>query len=290
MDAESTNEASDSAAINRYRFLAAKAGSGEILFTSSAALLLQIKRAVEDAECSLDHLAKLIRAEPLLAARVVAVANSVTYNRSGREIADVKQAIARIGLNTVRALAMSLLVRQLAEQPKQPRLAALAHQLWQHTIHVAALAQIIARRVTHQDPEAALFAGILHEVAGFYLLAHAGDVPELSRGLPLAWQSQGEAIVGTALLSALEVPKGISLAITQLWEGYLALPPVSLGDTLLLAEEIAPIPSPLYWQGDARLPSELRCAHIEMLVDQQTLTSILNESTKEVDSLVAALK
>lgn len=272
-----------------YRRIAEEADRGELVFPTHAEVGLRIKRALDDPDCSTDQAAKLIQAEPLLAARVVAMANSVAYNRSGREITDVRQAVARLGFRTLRSLTMSLLVRQMSGQPADPAHQALVRQLWEHTVHVAALAHVIARRVTHQDPETALFAGILHEVAGFYRIARAKDVPGLLDGDPAAWQGEGEAVVGAALLKVLEVPEPVAAAVADMWQGYLAIPPASLGDTLLLAEELAPVASPLYWapeqdEADADAPQ------IEMAVDEATLTGILAESAGEVQSLIDALK
>ena len=277
-------------ALERYRAIAASADRGDLVFSSSAELGLRIKRALDDQDCSVDQAAKLIQAEPLLAARVVAMANSVAYNRSGRAIADVRQAVSRLGFRTLRSLTMSMLVRKMSGQPGEPHLKAIAQQLWEHTAHVSALAHVIARRVTHQDPEEALFAGILHEVAGFYLIARAADVPELATGIPADWQGEGEVFVGKALLKVLEVPEAIATAIGDLWEGYLAHPPTSLGDTLLLAEQLAPVPSPLYWAPDRSIADEAGKPHIDMIIDQETLTSILDESAAEVRSFIDALK
>lgn len=274
-------------ALERYRAIAATAARGDLVFPTSAELCLRIKRALDDPGCSVDQAARLIQAEPLLAARVVAMANSVAYNRGGRAIADVRQAASRLGFRTLRALTMAMLVRQMSGQPREPRLKALMRQLWEHTAHVSALAHVLARRVAHQDPEAALFAGILHEVAGFYLVARAADVPELATGLPADWQGGGEAVVGSALFKVLEVPETIAAAIGDLWAGYLAHPPASLGDTLLLAEQLAPVPSPLYWAPDQSVAG---APHIEMLFDAETLTGILGESAAEVRSLIDALK
>lgn len=276
--------------LERYRAIAASADRGDLVFSSSAELGLRIKRALDDQNCSVDQAARLIQAEPLLAARVVAMANSVAYNRSGREIADVRQAVSRLGFRTLRSLTMSMLVRKLSGQPGTPRFKAIAQQLWEHTAHVSALAHVIARRVTHQDPEEALFAGILHEVAGFHLIARAADVPELATGIPADWQGEGEVFVGKALLKVLEVPEAIAAAIGDLWEGYLAHPPTSLGDTLLLAEQLTPVPSPLYWSPDRSIAGAAGMPHIDMIIDQETLTSILDESAAEVRSLIDALK
>jgi len=273
-----------------YRRIADEADRGELVFPTSAEVGLRIKRALDDPDCSVEQAAKLVQAEPLLAARVVAVANSVAYNRSGREITDVRQSVTRLGFRTLRSLTMSMLVKQISGQPANVAHREMAQRLWEHTTHVAALCHVIARRITHLDPETALFAGILHEVAGFYLISRAHDMPALLDEDMESWQENGESIVGTALFKVLEVPEGVSSAIGDLWQGYLAIPPTSLGDTLLLAEELAPVKSPLYWSPEKEVGAEAGTPHIEIALDEETLSSILAESAVEVQSLISALK
>lgn len=272
-----------------YQRIADEADRGELVFPTSAEVGLRIKRALDDPDCSTDQAAKLIQAEPLLAARVVAVANSVAYNRSGREITDVRQSVSRLGFRTLRSLTMSLLVKQMSGQPSDPAHKVIAQKLWEHTAHVAALCNVIARRVTHQDPETAMFAGILHEVAGFYLISRAREIPALLEGDPADWQGHGESVVGAALLKVLEVPEAVASAIGDMWDGYLAIPPTTLGDTLLLAEELAPVASPLYWRPSEE-SEQAGKPQIEIALDEETLTSILAESAEEVHSLISALK
>jgi HD-like signal output (HDOD) protein len=272
-----------------YQQIAAGADSGSLVFPTNAEVGLRIKRALDDPECSIDQAAKLIQAEPVLAARVVAVANSVAYNRSGREITDVRQAVSRLGFRTLRSLTMSVLVKQMSGQPSDPAQKALALKLWEHTAHVAALCHVIARRVTHQDPDTALFAGILHEVAGFYLISRAKDSPELLTGDLSDWEGNGECTIGRALVKMLEVPEAVAGAIEDYWQGYLAMPPTSLGDTILLAEELSPVGSPLYWSPDKEGEAAGK-PQIEIALDEETLSSILAESAEEVQSLISALK
>ncbi len=270
-----------------YQQIAAEAERGELVFPTSAEVGLRIKRALDDQDASMDQAAKLIQAEPVLTARVVAMANSVTYNRSGREITDLKQAVSRLGFRTLKSLTMSVLTRQIAGSTTDPELKKMSQQLWEHTAHVSALCHVIARRVTHQDPETALLVGILHEVAGFYLIGRAqGKAALLAGDLP-DWQGEGEMIVGGVLLKALGVPEAVSTAIEDFWEGYLAMPPTSLGDTLLLAEELAPVPSPLYWAPDG---SEEGRPQLEIALDEETLSEIMAESAEDVQSLLVALK
>src|SRR3546814_12233479 len=88
------------------------------------------------------------------------LSNSVAFNRSGREVTEVKTAVTRLGFKTVRSLAAALVTRQMAGAAGSASHQELAARLWQHTTHVASLAHVIARRVTHVDPDTAMFAEI----------------------------------------------------------------------------------------------------------------------------------
>lgn len=268
--------------------IAADAARGEVVFPTHARIALRVQRALDDPDGSLDQLSTLISAEPILSAKVVGIANSVAYNPSGRAISDVRSAVSRLGFNTLRSLVAAVIIRQMQEMSPSPEHRALADRLWEHTAHVAALARVIARRVTRQDPEAAFFAGIVHEVGGFYLIAQAAAFPGLLDSKLEQWSGTGEALVGRSVLQALGVPTNILAAIETLWDGYLAMPAISLGDTLLLADQLAPCESPL-----AELDGMSRrgmTADIDLLVDQEMLSTILADSAAEVDSLTAALK
>jgi HD-like signal output (HDOD) protein len=268
--------------------LAADVARGEIVFPTHADIALRVRKAVDDPDCSLDHLAKLIQAEPLLAARVVSIANSVTYNRSGRAIADVRNAASRIGFKAIRALATAVVVRQMEDMPRDAAHRQLAIRLWEHTTQVASLAYVIAKRVTHQDPDTAFFAGIVHEVGGFYLISRAGDFPGLLADDLPGWEGHYEAKIGRAVLAVLGVPEAVVTAIEAMWDGYLAMPPETLGDTLLLADQLASIESPLSQL--AGLSRQGTAVQIDVALDDATLSSILRESADELESLTGALR
>jgi len=215
------------------------------------------------------------------------MANSVAYNPSGRSSSNLRGAGSRIGLKTLRTLATAVVVRQMQEMPPTPEHRALAARLWEHTTQVATLARVIARKVTGQDPEAAFFAGIVHEVGAFYLISRAAAFPGLLAGDLDSWHGEGEALVGRAVLKALGVPANIMAALEALWDGYLAMPPESLGDTLLLADELATTESPL-----ATLSGMSRnglAADIDLVIGEEMLQDILADSAEEMASLIAAL-
>ena len=273
--------------LDAFKAIAEQAGRGELTFPANVNASLRLQQALNDPDCHVEAAAKLIQANPLLAARSVAIANSAAYNRSGIDITSVKTAVQRLGVRTLQSLVAALIVRQIGSEVTNPALKQQINQLWEHTAHVAALAQVIARRVTRVDPETALFAGIMHEVAGFYMLSCAGDYPEIIDGEPEDWVDHGEIEIGRGVLTRLGVPDGVLQAIEAMWAGLRAIPPETLGDTLLLANDLSPVPSPLY-QPRANI-SEQGARTIDFLIGDGSLHGIMLESAEEVRSLYSVL-
>jgi hypothetical protein len=273
--------------LEAFKNIAAEAARGELVFPTNVNASLKLQQALDDPDCHMEAAAQLVQAEPMLAARSVAIANSAAYNRSGGEITNVRTAVMRLGFQALRTLVAAVVVRQLGGAITTPSLRVKAAQLWEHTAHVAALAHVIAKRVTHVDPETAMFAGIVHEIGGFYLLSRAEDYPGLLDGDLEDWVEYGEAKIGRGVLKQLAVPDSVTQAVEALWYGFRALPPETLGDTLLLANDLAPVASPL--QQRAGATSVESAATVDFVVGDGTLASILEESEEEVRSLTAAL-
>ena len=266
--------------------IAAEAVRGELSFPTHAEVAMRVRLALDDPEQHLDQAVQLVQAEPLLAARVVAVANSVAYNRSGRTIADVKNAVARLGFQLVRALASAVVMRQMVAGAVQGPFRVHAERLWEHTAHVAALCHVLARRLTRRDPDIAFFTGLVHEVGGFYLISRAAEYPGiLERGVDPSWEQGGERQVGGAVLRSLAVPGTVLAAIESFWSGEWAESPETLAGTLGLAHRLTPIASPLQVAANAACMPESGVPDIDA-----DLAAFLLESAEELDSLTAALK
>lgn len=275
--------------------LAAEAEQGRLIFPTSVNAAIKIKEKLEAPDCHLDTVIRLIQAEPLLSTKVVAIANSAVFNRSGKKITDVRSAVTLVGMRTVRNLAIVIAVQQLTGPQGR---SAQADQLWKHSAYVAALAQVIARRVTRKDPETALFAGMIHEISWFYLLAREKYFPGLiDDSMASSWTADEdledeseldcEITIGTAILKALSVPQPVIDDIVYLWRGYLAFPPDTLGDTLLIANQLAPVKSPFV--PPSSLTGADAAANLDLLTDEDTLSEILKDSDAEVRSLTEAL-
>ena len=262
----------------------AEIGRGEVSFPTHADVALRVRLALDDPDLHLAKAAQIIQAEPLLSARVVAVANSIAFNRTGARVADVRTAVTRVGIRLLRALATAVVMRQMAGGMRSPKFRDLAARLWEHTAHVAALSHILAGRFVRGAAEIALFAGMVHEVNGCYLLSRNDSHPELFLEEGALQAIAADATVGRAVLNALAVPEEVLDAVASLWRDEPPVfPPVTLGDVLRLANGLTPIQSPLQPEAAAS-PLPLPPA-----VESQ-LAEILDQSSDELEQMTAALR
>ncbi|WFR82254.1 HDOD domain-containing protein [Janthinobacterium rivuli] len=225
--------------------LLASAETETLAFPTSINTALLLQKELANPDCHSADISRLLLCEPTLSARAVALANSALFAPGqSPAITSVRAAVERLGHRNLYALATAAVIRQLNAGIRDEALRARATQLWAHTVHVAALAHGLAGAVTHTDADTALFAGIVHEVAGFYLLAQADKTPGLYAHLETQMASALE-VIGRALMRQLGVPLQVADAVNTLPGSTIMLPPEGLRDTLLLAKALAPIPSPL---------------------------------------------
>jgi len=133
---------------------------------SAPSLSLRILNLVAAPEADIAELARLVSADPALAAGVLTVANSPNY-RALSEVETVREAIARLGFEEVARIAGGLSARSLfsprlkAElQAYGPRFAALYHR----ALTVAGGAAWLALRRRGGRSDRAFLGGMLHDV------------------------------------------------------------------------------------------------------------------------------
>ena len=228
-----------------YRTMEAEVARGDLHFPTCMRLGLQIRRVLEDADSGPVEIARLVGLEPLLAALVVRLANSALYHRHGPAVADVRSALMRVGVNNVKPLALAVIARQIAHSGS-PAIQRQAQQLWLHTIEVAALSWAIAIEVESVQPDQALYSGLVHTLGSFYLLARAGEFPELLEDhgelsdLIRYWSPR----VSREVLLALGTPASIADAVEDADLYFEGWPPRNLSDVLYIALVSAETPDP----------------------------------------------
>ena len=137
--------------------------------------LIEILRLIDDADSGANDLARVVRVDAPLAAKIIRLANSPYYG--GRErIGDIGRCITLIGYRTMRSVAVCLTVAtnlMTAVADSGGRLDYRA--LWRHSVATAAIAKHLAVLAGDDDPEELFSAGLLHDLGKFVLELHAPE-------------------------------------------------------------------------------------------------------------------
>lgn len=152
--------------------LAADVSRGTVNLPCFPDVVIRIREALADPEASQAQTVKILGAEPRLAARLLQVANSAAYNHSGKPVTDLRAAITRLGHRAVQSSAMAFAVQQLRLAPALRSIAKPLNLLWEESISVASICQVIARR-THINPDEAFLTGLLHGIGRLYIMVRA---------------------------------------------------------------------------------------------------------------------
>lgn len=264
---EDRDKKGDALKAQRFQMLEdiAKELSGEVVFPTYFDAVLRLRKVLQDASQSISGIAAAVSMEPLISAKLLRLANSVAFNPQGREVFDLKSAIARLGVNAVRTAAMSIVMSQLMRAKGMADFAEVTHALWDHSIKTAAAARIIARSMTRLNPDEAMLAGLIHDLGAFYMLYRATQYeelrhrPESVKFLIIQWHES----IGVSLLNALGVPEEIVEATVD-------------------HDQIRPTPSPIRNFSDViYVANMLAGGHFEWLMqdegDNPAELTVLNE-------------
>ncbi|MER2541802.1 MAG: HDOD domain-containing protein [Azonexus sp.] len=260
----------------------------QISFPTFLDITFQVRTALKDENLNVEKLAKLVGAEPLMSAKIIRMANSVALNPSGREVADVKSAIVRVGMEAVRTVSFAVAMEQLLKSKQMQPFAGISQRLWEHTAHVAALCRVLARKLAKINGDEAMFAGLVHDIGVFYLMSRAAGFPEMIADKPalydllVGWHDN----IGHALLSALGLPESVLLAVQEHETDREIKEIKTLPDVLYVANKIANRASS--WR-DPEFDTGIDTSMLETIFDPEMLAEIIEESEEEVHSLKSAL-
>ncbi|MDR2678211.1 MAG: HDOD domain-containing protein [Zoogloeaceae bacterium] len=259
----------------------------EINFPTFLDITLQVRTVLKSPSFSMEKLAKLVSAEPLMSTQIVRMANSVALNPVGRQVADVKTAIIRVGTDTVRTISFAVAMKQILYGKGMLVFKDLPRRLWEHSAYAAALCRALARRLLKGkvSEDEAMFAGLVHDIGAFYLLFRATQFPELAddeEGLYTLLGGWHDSI-GVSLLSAMGQSEALLCAVQEHEQPREIKAVENLSDLLYVADKLAHLVSP--WRPVDASDSDV----LAQLFDADTLQALLDESETEVLSLKQAL-
>lgn len=140
-------------------------------------IALKIRAAAADPRKGATEISQLIVLDPALAGYCIRVANSAAYGAAG-PVTNVRDAVTRMGVSPTRDFIIAYALRSLFKS-RDPRCNALMQAAWTHSVNIAALSFVLARRVSRQNPEQALLAGLLHDIGVMVLISQLDAFPEM---------------------------------------------------------------------------------------------------------------
>jgi HD-like signal output (HDOD) protein len=170
---------SDPEAFAFVQALAAELSTGKVELPSFPDIAMRVRQVLADDSVSADKVVRVVGSEPALAARLLQLANSAAMNFSGKQVTELRTAVARMGFNMVRSAAIAFAMSQLKKQDALKGLEKPLEALWRRSAAVAAMSHAVARRLAKVNPDTALLAGLLHGIGQLYILTRTAKHPKL---------------------------------------------------------------------------------------------------------------
>lgn len=264
--------------------------SGVLELPSFPDVAVQVRKALDDPDSSAETIARIVSVEPSLVARLLRIANSAAINPAGSQVTDLPNAVSRLGFNLVRNTAVSCAMEQTFDSKDMGPFREEAETLWEHSVRVASLSYILARKHSSVNPDEAMLAGLLHDIGKLYMFLRAKEFPELFEDIQALkeFQQQWHPGIGRAILEAWNFSDEIVTAVDEhesLDRAY-AFSKADLTDVVVVANILSYLNSGGPYD-DVDLNELSSCKRMKLNTD--ACKTALEESEEEYRSLMQAL-
>lgn len=141
---------------------------GEVVLPPLPEIAVRLRDLLGDENTDARTVADLVRSDPAVSAALLRAANSAAFGGL-RELRDISQAVARLGLRRVGSI-VDVVVHRGRFESKDPSRHQLLRALWDHAIVTAIAARRIASAVGVDGVEEAFLAGLLHDTGRLMVL------------------------------------------------------------------------------------------------------------------------
>ncbi len=152
--------------------------SKEFNLPSLPEMALHVNKALEDESINMNTISSTLQSDPAITARIIQVSNSALF-RTGQAIESLQSAITRIGLEAVRSIVISVVLRDMFH-PETNLIKKTMKRYYEHSIRIGVICYVLAKRCDGFDPDHAFLAGLLHDIGVIPLLVIADKHDELS--------------------------------------------------------------------------------------------------------------
>lgn len=269
--------------------LASELSGGKIELPGFPHIVTRVQKVLADENADALRIVRVLGSEPVLASQIVRMANSAALNPGGALVSDLRAAVARVGLDTVRSATIAFAVRQLRDAPLLKGLETPLGVLWRRSVLTASLSCVMARRLTSVNPDTALLAGLLQGIGRLYILTRASKHPELFAD-PESYQTieqDWHLSIAAALLENWGIAEEIVQAVHESENlerearGTLSLTDILVVGTILAEHHNQP--QTLYAQIQCAKPLQ------RLKLDAAACEAFVAESAQDIESLRDAL-
>ena len=279
------NEAQADNRLNLVELLAKELNKGKLVLPGFPDILMRVRKALADPNCNVNTITKIVTAEPLLTARILRISNSAALRAAAGEIKDPRNAVARLGFTLVQSATVTFAAEQMKIAHRYEKSKHRFQTVWDRSIHVAAIAYVLAKRFTKLNPDEALLTGLMHAIGKVYILARAEDYPELFEddaeleSVLASWYVP----IGEAVLQGWDFPDEITAAVAaQLDAEREVEEQMDLADVLIVA---LPLPPLLGSDDDVALSLQATRAELRLGLSAQLCTEVLAEAAEQIEDL-----
>lgn len=195
--------------------LALELNRKEIQLTSFPDVVIRVRKALDDEDVTPAKLGQVLGVDPVLASRILVLANSSHYNRGSLKVDSLDTAVGRIGFETVRKTAITYAVQQLHAAKGLKALKKELSQVWSASLRLAAMSEVVAAANRDLDGDSAFIAGLVNQIGVLYIFSKYDDYPSLLQD-PEARQKLVEewtAPISDSIVSNWQFSKAIQASI-----------------------------------------------------------------------------
>ena len=280
---------SNKAAFAFVQTLALEMSAGKIEIPSFPDVAVRVRKVLADENCSAAQIARVVSAEPAMAAKLLQMANSAALNPNGSKVTELKSAIARIGLSNVRSASLAYAMEQIKNAKELAPLRKPLHDLWERSVKVAAMSYVVARSWSKVNADQAMLAGLMHGMGRVCILTRAVKHPDLFNDAGAYHQivRDWNAQVAKAVLESWEISPDIIEAVGS-YETLdrAGVGEVDLTDVLTIANVLVS-----FHTDPPALEMHLKetSAAVRLGVNAEAIHKVLQETAGELASLRSAL-
>jgi HD-like signal output (HDOD) protein len=165
---------SDRVACEFLSTLVAELGQGPLNLPCFPEIVPRIREVLSGPDNGPEEIVRVVGTEPRLSARLLQIANSAAFNRSGKPLSNLRRAVELLGHHLIESVVMALAMAQAKAEPSLRTVAKPLGALWEKSVATASICQLLAERLGVPKDKVFL-TGLLHGIGHFYILVRGAQ-------------------------------------------------------------------------------------------------------------------